>query len=164
MKFVMVIALSALLCGCDSEKDQFNQKMLHGYEVKCEQYYSVYDSSDIESAKKALHDVIDLSLAERSKAKYYWRFNLIIAGSDARLAVIAEIQGNKKEADQFFASASDYMVLQNKAFNQEMQRTSNVQSVKTETETVERMTPDQWRKWVAALDKQHNIKWKPSNN
>src|SRR5579863_6544561 len=144
MRYVIVIMLLAVLCGCSSRK-QFDRDMQQRYEVQCDKDLSVYESSDIEGAKKELHDIIDLSLAERNKARYYWRFNLLIADSQARLAIIAEHQGDTNEAQRLFASASDYMALQNKAFRQEMQRERNIYFAGEDTNSAVRMTPDQWR-------------------
>jgi hypothetical protein len=138
--------------------------MLRHYEVKCDEYYSVYASSDIAGAKKALGDVIDLSLAEKKNAKYYWRFNLAIAFSQARLAVIDESQGEKEEAARLFASASDFMVLQTKAFREEMRKTGDVGFTDKDSDAEVRWTPDQWRKAIAALDKQSNVRWSSSGN
>jgi hypothetical protein len=136
----------------------FEQTMLHGYETTCDKYYSIYGSSDIESAKTALQSVIDLSLAERSKARYYWRFHVIIADSEARLAVIAEIQGDKKKAERLFASASDYQVPGDEAFHQFLRQEGSVDMRNFDKNPVKRMTPDQWRDLVTKLDK--NVKWK----
>src|SRR5258708_22183098 len=99
--------------------------MLQQYEVPCHRYYSIYESSDIEGAKKALNDIIALSLAAKSKAKYYWSYDTQIVFAQARLAVIAERQGEKKDAERLFASASDYMVRGEKAMSLDMQRDGN---------------------------------------
>jgi hypothetical protein len=136
--------------------------MLNGYEVTCDRYYSIYDSSDIEGAKKALHEVIDCSLAERSKAKYYWRFNIIIAGSEARLAVIAESQGDVKEAERLYASASDHEFLGDVAFRQELREEGGVDMRSIDKNPVTRWTPEQWRNFVAKLD--INTKWRSPNS
>jgi hypothetical protein len=140
---------------------RFEQNMEHGYEATCDKYYSIYGSSDVEGAKKALNDVIDISLAERSKTKYYWRFNIIIAGSEARLAVIAESQGNKKEADRLFASASDHELIGDEAFRRELRKEGGVDMRSVDANPVKRRTPDEWREFVAKLDK--NVRWKFSN-
>src|SRR5689334_9557460 len=66
-------SLLLVLCGCSSDKERFDRDMQQRYEAQCEKYYSIYDSGDIESAKKALTNVIALSVVERDKAKYYWR-------------------------------------------------------------------------------------------
>lgn len=140
----------------------FVRNMWSGYEKTCGKYYAIYDSSDIENAKKALHDVIQVSLAQRSKAKYYWRFNGIIAYAEARLAVIEELQGDKKEADRLFASATDHWVLGEVAFRQQMRKEGGVDMRSLDADPVQKPTPDQWREYVSLLDK--NTKWKKPNN
>src|SRR5439155_11038505 len=95
---------------------------------------------------------------EKGKARHYWRFNLLIAYSQARLAVIAESEGKKDEAERLFASASEYMVLQTCAFAEECRRTHVQVLGYSDVET--RFTPDRWRKNVAALDLKANVKWK----
>jgi hypothetical protein len=143
---------------------RFEQNMLRHYEVKCDEYYSIYASSDIAGAKKALGDTIDLSLTEKKKASHYWRFDLAIAFSQARLAVIDENQGDNEEAARLFSSASDYMVLQTKAFREEMRKTGDVRFTDKDSDAEVRWTPDRWRQAIAALDKQSNVRWKSSNN
>jgi hypothetical protein len=141
---------------------RFDRDMDQRYEHQCGIYYHTYKTSDIEGAKKALQAAIDFSLNEQSKAKYYWRFDVIISGSQARLAIIAEAQGNKKEADRLFASASDYRVLGNIAFREEAKRGGHISlvSLGPETNDTKRISPDQWRKWIAGLEKDEDIKWK----
>src|SRR5439155_17391945 len=98
---------------------------------------------------------------EKGKARHYWRFNLLIAYSQARLAVIAESESKKDEAERLFASASEYMVLQTRAFAEECRRTQVQVPGYSDVET--RFTPDRWRKNVAALDLKANVKWKEPN-
>ena len=160
MKSLVAISILVLLCGCTSEDERFRRDMKR-YEETCDRYFATYASSDIEGAKKALGQIIDLSLAERKKATRYWRFNLLIAYSQARLAVIAESQGKKEEAERLFESASEYNVIQNQAFSQESGRTHV--EFKAYSDDDARFTPDRWRKNVAALDKQANVRWKEPN-
>jgi hypothetical protein len=127
------------------------------YDENCGRLFRIYASSDIETGKQALGQIIDLSVAERLKAMRYWRFNLEIAFSRARLAVIAETQGKKEEANCLFASASEYMVLQNRAIG----RANGFQKY---SDDEARYTPDRWRMMVAALDKHANVKWKKTPN
>jgi hypothetical protein len=122
------------------------------YEAACNQASAIYASGDIETAKKALGEIIDLSLAERQKAKRYWPFNLMIAYSRARLAVIAESQGQREEADRLFKSASVYMVLQSRALAHE-------QGQKDLSDNEANFSPARWRPIVAALDKRSNVHW-----
>lgn len=140
-------------------RTRFDRDMQNRYERQCDKYYDIYDSGDIESAKKALRDVIAFSLKEQSKAKYYWRFNIIIAGSEARLAIMAEAQGDKKEAERLFVSASDHQVLGEKAF-EAVAREDHIALGNSDTNALQHMSPDQWRRWIAALEKDRDIKWK----
>src|SRR6185295_7523420 len=99
MRHLFAIILLLSLCGCTSEEERFRRDMQQRYEATCDQYFSIYASSDNDGAKKALGQIIDLSLSEKGKARHYWRFNLLIAYSQARLAVIAESEGKKVEAE-----------------------------------------------------------------
>jgi hypothetical protein len=157
MKFIIIIAFFLLLCGCESSRERFAHDMKSRYEMKCDQYYFVYCSGDIEHAKKALHDIIDLSQTEKSKAKFYWNFDTVIAFSYARLAMIAEKQGNEEEAKRLFARASDYKTSGDAAFNQELKNEPwMAPSAKI---NIVKLTPDQWRKGITAIDKQKHVKW-----
>src|SRR5207245_2868567 len=109
MKSFGLLSLLLLFSGCSSEKERFDRDMQGRYEKQCQNYYVVYDSGGIEDAKKALTNIIAVSVAERDKAKFYWRFNLAAAFAEARLAVIAEKEGYEQEAERLFASASGYM-------------------------------------------------------
>ena len=160
MKSLVPISILLLLCGCRSSDARFQGEMKR-YEETCDRYFATYASSDIDGAKKALGQIIDLSLDERRKATLYWRFNLQIAYSQARLAVIAEHQGKKEEVDRLFASASEFNVIQNQAFNQELRRT-HVQ-FKQYSDDEARFTPDRWRTNVAALDKKFSVRWNQPN-
>lgn len=164
MKSFALIALLLLLCGCSSEMERFRRDMQQRYEVQCDKYYSVYDTGDVESAKRALQDVITLSLAERNKAKYYWRFNLMVAFAQARLAVIAEAEGHEQEAQHLFASASDYMALQKTMLREHLQEMPHVRFAESDTNSQETPNPDQWRKGIAALDAANHVRWKSPNN
>lgn len=157
MKLRALSILLVLLCGCGSEEKRFYRDMQDRYEVQCDKYYSNYDSGGVEDAKKALHDVIGLSLAEKGKAKFYWRFDIMIAFAQARLAVMAETQGDKGEATRLFAIASAYESTGEAAFNQDL-RKSGINSTSVST-----WTPDQWRKAIASLDQQHHVRWKSLN-
>ena len=160
MRVVLVSALVLVLTGCgDSERARFNRNVLQHYEVPCHRYYSIYESSDIEGAKKALNDIIALSLSEKSKAKYYWPFDTQIAFAQARLAVIAERQGQTQEAERLFSSASDYMMRGEKAMSLDMHRDGNTNDMSTEKV----VTPADWRKAVREIDAQHHVKWDSPN-
>jgi hypothetical protein len=161
MKHLLAILLLLSCGGCASEEERFRRDMQQRYEAACDHYFSIYASSDKDGAKKALGQMINLSLTERGNAKHYWRFNLVIAYAQARLAVIAEREGNKEEAERLFASASDYMVLQNRAFSQECRRTHVNAPEYSDDEA--RFTPDRWRKNVAALNKKESVRWKEPN-
>jgi DNA primase large subunit len=108
MRALVFITAVFLLCGCTSEKKRFDRDMQERYELQCNRYYTIY-ASDREQAKKALEDIIALSVAERDKARFYWRFNAMAALAEARLAVISEQEGHAQEAQRLFASASQYM-------------------------------------------------------
>jgi hypothetical protein len=123
------------------------------YEAACGQSWAIYASGDIEAAKQALSQVIELSLAERKNAKRYWAFNLVIAYAQARLAVIAEYQGRREEAERLFKSASIYMVLQSRALAHEQGQTGM-------SDSEARFSPARWRYIVAALDKRSNVHWR----
>lgn len=160
MRVALVSALLILLTGCgDDDRARFNRDMLQHYEVPLHRYYAIYESSDIDGAKKALNDVIALSLAQKSKAKYYWPFDTQIAFAQARLAVIAEHQGQGQEAERLFASASAYMMRGEKAMILDMQRDGNTNDVSNE----KAVTPAQWRKAVRERDTQHHVKWDTPN-
>jgi hypothetical protein len=161
MRNLLAIALLLWFCGCTSEEQRFRRDMQQRYEAACDHYFAMYASGDRDSAKRALGQAIDLSLSEQRKAKHYWRFNLIVAYSQARLAVIAESEGKRDEADRLFASASQYMVLQNRAFNEECLRTHVKAAEYSDDEA--RFTPDRWRKNVAAMDAKDNVKWRQPN-
>jgi hypothetical protein len=160
--FVHIAALLLLLCGCTNEKQRFDRDMWGRYEVRCDKYFSIY-ASDKGQAKKALEDTIALSLVERDKAKYYWRFNLIIAFSEARLAVMAEDDGHEQEAQHLFASASAYMALQKTMLREHLQEMPNVRFGDAATNSAETPTPDQWRDAIAKLDAANNVRWKSPN-
>ena len=160
MRVVLVSALLLSLTGCgDYERARFTRDMLQRYEVACHRYYAIYESSDIEAAKKALNDVIALSLGEKSRAKYYWPFDTQIAFAQARLAVMAEHQGQKQEAERLFASASDYMMRGEKAMSLDVQKAGRTNGVSNE----KAVTPAQWRKAVRQLDAQLHVKWDSPN-
>jgi hypothetical protein len=122
------------------------------YDEKCGRLFRIYASSDMETGRKALGQIIDLSLAEKSKATSYWNFNVELAFSLARLAVMAEAQGKREEAGRLFASASEYMVLQNRAINR-------AQGFQGYSDDEARYTPVRWRMLIAALDKHANVQW-----
>ncbi|HZF01869.1 MAG TPA: hypothetical protein VE344_08245 [Methylomirabilota bacterium] len=155
---ILIVALM-LLCGCTSEKERFDRDMREHYEAQCDKYFAIY-ASDKHKAKKALEDTITLSLAERNKAKYYWRFNLNIAFSEARLAVMAEDEGRKQDAQRLFSSASDYMALQKTMLREHLQEMPNVKFGESATNSAETPTPDQWREAIAKLDAANNVRWK----
>jgi len=157
MKSFLVISILALLCGGCSDEAEYRRRM-HRYEETCDRYFATYASSDLEGAQKALGQIIALSLAEKKKATRYWRFDVQIAYAQARLAVIAERQGRNEEADKLFASASEYFVAQNRAFSQELRRTHV--AFKESSDAEMRLSREQWRKNVAALDTHANVKWK----
>jgi hypothetical protein len=159
MRFLLIPVLLFVLTGCVSERERFDRDMEQHYEVQCDRYYSVYASSDIEGAKKALDDVIALSLAEKNRARFYWRFDIMIAFAQARLAVIAEHQGQKDEAERLFASASDYQVRGDKALSREMQRGGSTDNVGSE----KGFTPAEWRKAVREIDAHLHVKWDSLN-
>ena len=159
MRVILVSALMLLLTGCDSGKVRFNRYMWQHYEVTCHRYYSIYWTSDIEDAKKSLYDLIDLSLAEQSKAKYYWPFDTNIAFAKARLALIAEHQGQKQEAERLFASASDYLMRGEKAIRLDMDREGNTNNVPNQ----KAVTPAEWRMAIKKLDANHHVKWYSPN-
>ncbi|HSY19323.1 MAG TPA: hypothetical protein VK815_13350 [Candidatus Acidoferrales bacterium] len=161
MRALTFIAAVFLLCGCTSEKRRFDRDMQERYEVQCDKYYSAYCSGSIEDAKKTLHDIIDLSQAEKGKAKFYWRFDAMIAFAEARLAVIAEMQGHEDEASRLFAVASDDKVSGDEAFRVECRKEGDIDM--KSLGSVQRMTPELWRKAIAALDKVNHVKWESPN-
>ena len=83
----------------------------------------------------------------------------MIAFAQARLAVIAEHQGQKQEAERLFASASDYMMRGEKAMSLDMQREGNTNDMNNE----KAVTPAQWRKAVREIDAQLHVKWDSPN-
>ena len=161
MRFVFVSALLLLLAGCVPGRERFDRDMEQHYEVQCGLYYSVYASSDIEGAKKALDELIALSLAEKSKAKYYWRFDTMIAFAQARLAVIAEYQGDEMQAGRLFSSASDYQLRGDEALRRDMGKGGTPDDLIINGG----FTPEQWRKAVAEIDENnfHHVRWKSPN-
>ena len=164
MRSFALIALLLLLCGCGSEKERFDRDMTRHYEVQCDKYYSIYLAGDKKNAKQALQNIIELSLAERSKAKYYWRFNLTVAFAQARLAVIAEDDGHKQEAQDLYASASNFMALQKITLREHLKDMPHVIFAESDTNPAETPTPGQWRKWVTTLDANNHIRWKSPGN
>lgn len=161
MRALAFIAAVFLLCGCTSKEERFDRDMQERYEVQCGKYYSAYRSGSIEDAKNALYDIIDLSRAEKSKAKFYWRFDTMIAFAEARLAVIAETQGHKDEASRLFAIASDDKVSGDEAFRVECRKEGDIDM--QSLGPVQRTTPEQWRKAIAALDNVNHVKWESLN-
>lgn len=158
------LSLLLLLCGCGSEKERFDRDMQQRYEAQCDKYYSVYNSGDIESAKSALTNVVALSVSERDKAKFYWRFNLIAAFSQARLAIIAEKEGHEQEAQRLFASASDYMALQKTMLREHLQEMPNVRWTESDTNAAETPSPEEWRTAIAKLDAVNHVRWRSLTN
>src|SRR5436305_586426 len=79
----IVLFRFALVVGCahrtppPSSQAEFRRDMQQRYEATCDHYFSIYASSDRDGAKKALGQIIDLSLSEKGKARHYWRFNLL---------------------------------------------------------------------------------------
>jgi hypothetical protein len=163
MKPFALTMLLLLLCGCSSEQERFERDMSLRYEVQCGKYYSIYNSGDIASAKKALADIIQLSVSERDKAKFYWRFNLLAAFAEARLAVIAETEGHQEEADRLFARASDYMVLQKTMLREHLHEMPHVRWSESDTNAASVATADEWRHAIAKLDAVSHVRWKSSN-
>ena len=161
MKSFVLMAALLLLCGCSSQK-RFERDMQAHYEVQCDKYFAIY-ASDKSQAKKALEDTIALSLAERDKAKYYWRFNLIIAFSEARLAVMAEDDGREQEARRLFTSASHYMTLQKTLLREHLKDFPNVNFGEDATNSAITPTPDQWRTGIEKLDAANHVRWKSPN-
>jgi hypothetical protein len=161
--FVHLAAMLLLLCGCTDAKKRFYNDMQERYEVQCDKYFSIY-ASDRGQAKTALENTITLSLAERDKAKFYWRFNINIAFSEARLAVMAEDDGREQEAQRLFTSASDYMALQKTMLREHLQEMPHTKWAESDTNSAETPTPDQWRKAIAALDAANHVRWKSPNN
>jgi hypothetical protein len=159
MKLVPLSIILLLVCGCSSEKERFYRDMRDRYEVQCDKFYAIYDAGDVGSATKALRDVIDVSLAEKAKAKYYWRFDIMIAFAKARLAVIAEMQGDKVNATDLFASASAYEMSGEIALDQDVRTGGSGRSVGAKA-----WTSAQWRKAIAALDKNMHVRWKSPND
>ncbi len=158
-----MLSLVLLLLGCSSEKERFDRDMQQRYERQCQQYYAVYDSGGIEAAKSALTNIIALSVGERDKAKFYWRFNLMAAFAQARLAMIAEKEGREQDAQRLFASASDYMVLQKKMLRDHLEEMPNVNWGESATNTAEIPTPAEWRTAIAKLDANHVRWWSLTN-
>jgi hypothetical protein len=157
MKSFALMAALLLLCGCSSQK-RFERDMRAHYEVQCDKYFAIY-ASDKSQAKKALEDTIALSLAERDKAKYYWRFNLIIAFSEARLAVMAQDDGHEQEAQRLFASASHYMALQKTLLREHLKDFPDVDFGEDATNSAVTPTADQWRTGIAKLDAANHVRW-----
>jgi hypothetical protein len=164
MKSPGLLSLLLLACGCSSEKERFDRDMQQRYERQCQKCSANYDSGDLEDAKKALTNIIALSVAERDKAKFYWRFNLVAAYSQARLAIIAEKEGREQEAQGLFASASDYMVLQKKMLREHLQETPNVDWGESATNASEIPSPEQWRTMIAKLDAVNHVRWRSLTN
>ncbi len=163
MKSFGLLSLLLLLSSCSSEKERFDRDMQQGYEKQCQNYYATYASAGIEDAKKALTNIIALSVAERDKAKFYWRFNLIAAFAEARLAVIAEKEGHQQDAQRLFASASHYMVLQKTMLREHLQDMPNVNWGESATNAAEIATPDEWRTAIAKLDAVNHVRWSSTN-
>jgi hypothetical protein len=133
--------------------------MQQRYEAQCQKYYAIYDSGDIEDARKALTNIIALSVAERDKAKFYWRFNLMAAFAEARLPVIAEKQGHEEEAEGLFVSASTYMARQKLMLAEHLQEMSDVKWTESETNAFKLPGPEEWRTTVAKLDAVNHVRW-----
>lgn len=164
MKSFSLLILLLLLSGCNSEKERFDRDMWRRYEKQCQTYYALYDSGDIEDAKKALTNIIALSVVERDKAKFYWRFNLMAALAVARLAVIAEKEGHEQEAQRLFAGASDYMALQKRMLGEHLQEMPDVGWAESDTNAAEIPSPDQWRTTIAKLDAVNHVRWRSLTN
>jgi hypothetical protein len=125
------------------------------YDDSCGRQTAIYRSTDIEAAKRALQRIVELSLAERQKATRDGPFNVMIAFSLARLAVIAELQNQPKEAERLFTSASVYRVLEIRAWNRE-------RGYKKQPET--KRSPDEWRHIISLLEKRSHPKWNSGPN
>jgi hypothetical protein len=164
MKSLGFLSLALLFSGCTSERDRFDRDMNQRYEKQCQSYYAIYDSADIEDAKKALTNVIAVSVAERDKSKFYWPFNLEAAFAEARLAVIAESEGHQQEAQHLFASASDYMVLQKRMLREHLHEMPNVSWGESATNAAEIPTPEEWRTTIAKLDAVNHVRWSSLTN
>src|SRR3974390_50641 len=162
MKSLVSSSLLVLLCGCGSEKERFERDMQQRYEKQCANHYAIYDAGDIEDAKKALTNLITLSVAERDKAKFYWRFNLMAAFAEARLAVIAEKEGREQEAKGLFAGASDYMAQQKKMLGEHLHEMPHVIWGESATNMAEVPSPEEWRTAIAKLDK--HVRWRSLTN
>ena len=164
MRPLVSLSLLVLLCGCSTEKERFQRYMQQGYEKQCARYYCIYDSGGIEDAKNALTNIISLSVAERDKAKFYWRFNLTAAYAEARLAVIAEKEGRQQEAQHLFALASDYMVQQKKMLGEHLHEMPHVIWGESATNTAEIPSPEEWKTAIAKLDAANHVRWKSLTN
>jgi hypothetical protein len=164
MKSFGLLILLLLFSGCSSEKERFDRDMWRRYEKQCQTYYAIYDSGDIKDAKKALTNVIALSVAERDKAKFYWRFNLVAAFSEARLAVIAEREGHEQETQRLFASASDYMALQKRMLGEHLQEMPHVRWGESDTNAAEIPSPAEWRTAIGKLDAVNHVRWRSLTN
>lgn len=157
MRFLIVSSILFITCGCTSEEERFQHDMWRRYETACDRFMEDYASGDVVRAKAALGQIVSLSEAELQKATYYWRFHLLIAYSQARLAVIAEGERDHALADQLFASASTHMVAQNRAIASHSRRPPEFSDEEA------RFTPARWRKNVALLDKKLHLKWNEPN-
>jgi len=164
MKWLALLSLLMLLSACSSEKERFDRDMQQRYEKQCQEYYAIYDSGDIDGAKKALTNIIALSVAERDKAKFYWRFNLMAAFAEARLAVIAEKEGHEQEAQRLFASASHYMALQKTMLGEHLQEMPDVIFAEADTNAAQTPTPEEWRTGIAKLDAVNHVRWRSLTN
>ena len=164
MKSFASLTLLLLFCGCSSEKERFDRDMQQRYERQCQSYYAIYTSGGLEDAKKALTNIIALSVAERDKARFYWGFNGEAAFAEARLAVIAEKQGRQQEAQHLFVSASDYMARQKKMLGEHLQEMPHVIFAESDTNAAEIPSPDEWRTGIAKLDAAHHVRWRSLTN
>jgi hypothetical protein len=162
MKPLLAIFVFALLAGCNLAEKRFQREMA-GYEKSCAAYFGSYVASDVAGAKKALREIIELSNAKQKVTTRYWRFNLMIAFSYARLAVIAEAEGNKAEALQLFSTASDFQLAQDRAFRAHLRSVPNVYSATEDSDEYHRLLPDQWRDIIRQLDRPLGVKWKKPN-
>ena len=160
----LLVLLLLLLGGCSSEKERFDRDMMQRYEKQCREYYAIYDSGGIQDAKRALTNIIALSVAERDKAKFYWRFNLMAAYAQARLAAIAEKEGLEQDAQGLFASASEYMALQKRMLAQHLQEMSRVDWGESATNSAEVPSPDEWRTLIGKLDAASHVRWRSLTN
>ena len=162
MRRAIILGAVLLLVGCGRADRKFHVD-IDRYEKVCADHYRVYFTGDVATAKDALHQIITLSLAEQERAKGYWRFDHQIACAYARLAVIADYEGEKDEAERLFAKASEFDLAQQKAFRAYLRSKPNVYSSEEDSDEYAARSVAEWKSFVDYLDSEFGVKWKEPN-